>query len=143
MDIRTFNSSFENKSINLLKPFIVVFTLIVIILTILIFKNDFNDYYIGTGIVNKENTVLILVDVGDINHIIKGNKIIIERTTFSYKINSISDDIIEYGTNYLKKVYLDISLPDYLNIVNNNIKYQILVDKDTIFNYIFKMIKGE
>lgn len=143
MDIKIFNSSFENKRINLFKPFVVVFAFIVVILTILILKNDFNDYYIGTGILNKENTILILVDVADINQIIKGNKIIIERTTFSYKINSIDDDVIEYGTSYLKKVYLEVSLPDYLNVVNNNIKYQVLVDKDTIFSYIFKMIKGE
>lgn len=142
MEIEVYQNSFMNKNINFLKYFFVVLVFIFLLILILVFNNNFYDYYDGVCYIEKENEIITLIDLKELNKIIKNDEIIIERTTFSYNVLSISSDNFEYGNNIFKKVVLYINLPKWLNITNNSFNYKIITGKDTILNYVLKSIKG-
>lgn len=143
MEITSYQNSFNNKKINIFKSIIVVLLFIIILSLIIVFNNDFCDYYSGYAVLEKNNEISLLIDVNDLNKITSNDKIIIERTTFSYKIISIDEMNIEYGNSILKKVIIEVSMNEKLNIKNNYIKYKIIISKNTILNYVLKTIKGE
>ena len=143
MKIESYQNNFNNKEISIFKSMIVVAIFIIVLSLIIVFNNEFYNYYSGYGVLEKDNEISILIDINDLNKITNNNKIIIERTTFSYKIISIDEANIEYGNNILKKVLIEVLLTKELNIKNNYIKYKIITSKDTILNYILNTIKGE
>ena len=55
MDIESFQKSFKNNEINIKFYLLVVSILFSIILIIIGFNNNIEDYYVTQGIVNKEN----------------------------------------------------------------------------------------
>ena len=143
MKIESYQNSFKNKEISIFKSTVVITIFIIILGLIIVFNNDFYNYYSGYGILEKNNEISILVDINDLNKITNNNKIIIERTTFSYKVISIDKNNIEYGNNILKKIVIEVPITKELNIKNNYVKYKIIISKDTILNYVLKTIKGE
>lgn len=143
MTIKSYQGSFEINNFNLIKYSLVVLFFLIILFCIIVFNNNFYDYYSGYGILEKKNELSILVDIRDLNKVTSNSEIIIERTTFSYSVASIGDKNIEYGTNILKKVKLNIDLSSYLNIDNNYFSYKIITGKSTIVQYVFNTIKGE
>lgn len=143
MNIKSYQESFEINKFSFIKYSLVVLFFMIILFIIIVFNNNFYDYYNGYGILEKKNELSILVDIKDLNKITSNSEIIIERTTFSYNVTSIGDKNIEYGTNILKKVKLNIDLPSYLNINNNYFNYKIITGKSTIMQYVFNTIKGE
>lgn len=143
MKIESYQNNFNNKEISIFKSMIVVAIFIIVLSLIIVFNNEFYNYYSGYGVLENDNEISILIDINDLNKITNNNKIIIERTTFSYKVISIDEANIEYGNNILKKVIIEVLLTKELNIKNNYIKYKIITSKDTILNYILNTIKGE
>lgn len=143
MEIKNYQNSFYNKKVSVLKSIVVVLFFIVLLSLIIVLNNDFYEYYSGYGILENNNEISILVDIKDLNKITSNEKIIIERTTFSYKVVSIDDVNIEYGTNIFKKLVIEVPIPNELNIENNYIEYKIITAKDTILNYVLQTIKGE
>ena len=143
MKIKNYQDSFQNRNISIFKSVVVVLFFIFILSLIIVFNNNFYEYYTGYGILESKNEISILVDIKDLNKITSNEKIIIERTTFSYKVLSIDNANIEYGNNIFKKVIISVLIPNELNIENNYVKYNIITEKDTILNYVLNTIKGE
>lgn len=143
MSVKEYQGSFEIKDFECLKFSLVVFIFIIILSLIIIFNNNFYDYYNGVAIVEDDNKISTLVNVNDLDKVLNNGKMIIERTTFAYNVLDISNEFIEYGTDLFKKVVISIELDTSLNITNNYINYKIITGKDTIIKYVFKTIKGE
>lgn len=143
MEIKMYQNSFNNKKINVFKNLMIVLFFIIILGLIIVFNNEFYDYYQGYAILDKDNEMSLIVDINDLNKVTSNNEIIIERTTFSYKVISIDETNIEYGNSILKKITIRVSMNNKLNIENNYIKYKIITSKDTIINYVLNTLKGE
>lgn len=135
MEISIFEDLFINRIISLKKIYIVVSIFIVSILSIIILNNNLYDYYEGYASYNDGNLSLI-VSIYDLNKITTNNEILIGGATFSYKINKIDNYLEEYKI-------ININVDNYKGIENEIIKYKVVIDKDTILNYLIKTIKGE
>jgi len=141
--MNVYQNSFETKTINLKKGGFLILIFIMILTSILAFYNQFYDYYQGTGMIEEKNTLSMLVNVEDLKKIINHNEIIIEGTTFTYKVVQIKETNLEYGTDIYKKVFVNFESDEAWNIDHNYISYKIITGKDTIINYVLKTIKGE
>ena len=135
MEISIFEDLFINRIISLKKIYIVVSIFIVTILSIILFNNNFYDYYEGYASYNDEKLSLI-VSIYDLNKITTNSEIIIGGTTFTYKIYKIDNYLEEYKI-------VNIEVNNYKGIENEFIKYKIIIDRDTVLNYLIKTIKGE
>lgn len=143
MEINLFQKNFANREIKL-KPMILVISIFIILIAlIIIFNNDFYNYYSGKAIYTGNNKISTLVYIDDLEKITNSKKIILERTTFSYTVDSIDSEDFIYGDSIFKRVNLLIDDDDFNNIVNNYLNYDIILGHDTIINYFFKSLKGE
>lgn len=141
MDLVSFQRSFRNREVNIYKYIKVVSILMTFLLAIIIFNNKIEDYYIGISKVSN-NKLEVLIDLERVDKIKNNKKIIIERNTFTYEIEKIEDYLIE--NNYYKKITLLIKNIDKNKIKDNEIiKYQIVTNKETILEYLFRTIKGD
>ena len=139
MDIRVFNDIFVNKIIDKRKMIFVELFLLISLLTLIIFFNNFYDYYNGAGEI-KNNIMSTLILTSDIE-ILKSNKIMkIEGKEYDYKIKNIeSESYISNG--YIYKM-VNVKINNYKELDNNYIDYQIIKKKDTIINYFINTMKG-
>ena len=143
MNVSDFQNMFFYSNVKVRNKIFVVLFFIVILLFTVVNNNNFYSYYSGSGVV-KNGQFNILVNVKDLDKILNNNKIIIERTTFTYDVYSLSENNLEYGTDIFRTVLLNIDLPEHYNIENNYVDYKIITGKDTIMNYVFNTIfKGE
>ncbi len=118
---------------------IVIFTIIVIVLSVVLFKNiDYEESYINEGILTYENKLKIYCTKDDLNIIINNNKMIINRKDFAYK-NVVINDVI-FNEKYLFELIIDIPIKN--SVVNNVIKFKIPLRKVTILKYIIQKIGG-
>ena len=126
------NNLFDVDNIELVKinkRYSRIMVIIIIIILILFFTKK-NNYYINNFYTNEERKVL-LVNKEYINSVKESNIIIINDIKTKYNINAITleNDI------YL----LDIVLDTNVNI--NNGVYKILLGKESLFDYILRIIK--
>ena len=141
MDIESFQKSFKNNEINIKFYLLVVSILFSIILIIIGFNNNIEDYYVTQGIVNKEN-VKIIVDINNMDKITKNKKLKIGRDIFTYKILKIEDNV--YNNNIYKEITINVeNLSNNILIDNNVIELKIIINKTSALNYLIKTIKGE
>ena len=138
MDLVSFQRDFRNMEVDIFKYIKVVSILILCLLIIIIKNNKIEDYYFGISKVIN-NKIEVLIDLDRVNKIKENNKIIIERNTFTYEIEKIDDYLID--NNYYKKVTL--LLKDNKIKENEIVKYQIIINKETLLEYLFRTIKGD
>ena len=136
MDINLFQDLFINKNLSLKRIYLIVSIFIISILMIIIFNNDFYDYYEGTSSLKDNIVIYSVVSIHDLKYINNNKNMMIGGSTFSYKIVKIDDYIEGYKVVSLK-------LSDYKGIDNMFIEYKIVINKDTIFNYMVRSMKGE
>lgn len=139
MDLVNFQRNFRNMDINIVRYIKVVSIFIIGLFVVIIYNKDIEDYYIGISkIINKK--IEVIIDIDNSNKIKDNNKIIIEGNTFTYKMDKIEDYLLD--NNYYKKITLEIN--DIDDIMNNQIvKFQIITNESTIFEYLFKTLKGD
>lgn len=90
------------------------------------------DYYYQNKIIIDDDRILLLVDKDKVNEIKKKKIVLIDDIKTNYSINKIIND----GNI----CYIDINLE--INIENiSDKKYRILLGKETIFEYIIRVIK--
>jgi len=135
MDINIFQDLFVNKSLSIKKIYITVSIFIISILLIVIFYNEFYDYYEGSATI-KDNMITSVVSIYDLKYINNNKNMIIGGSTFSYKIVKIDDYIEGYNV-------VSIKLNNYNEVDNLFIEYKIIINKDTILDYFIKSMKGE
>lgn len=141
MNIKQFQTNIKNVDI-CLKPYIFVVSIFIcIIISIILFNNRLEDYYVTDALV-KDKQIKMVVNIDDLIKITDNKKIIVEGDIFTYKVEKISDLIVE--NNIYKEIIIHIdNFDDKLLIDNNVIKTKIITKKTTIFNYLLKIIKGE
>ena len=139
MDLVNFQRNFRNMDINIVRYIKVVSIFIIGLFVVMIYNKDIEDYYIGISkIINKK--IEVIIDIDNSNKIKDNNKIIIEGNTFTYKMDKIEDYLLD--NNYYKKITLEIN--DIDDIMNNQIvKFKIITNESTIFEYLFKTLKGD
>ena len=139
MDLVNFQRNFRNMDINIVRYIKVVSIFIIGLFVVMIYNKDIEDYYIGISkIINKK--IEVIIDIDNSNKIKDNNKIIIEGNTFTYKMDKIEDYLLD--NNYYKKITLEIN--DIDDIMNNQIvRFQIITNESTIFEYLFKTLKGD
>ena len=102
---------------------------ILLIVTLFIIKKD---YYYGNDIIISENMMAIVVDKSVLNKVKNKNTILVNEIENKYSINKIIDE----GNI----CYIDITLNTDIENISNS-KYKILLGKETIFEYIIRVIK--
>lgn len=102
---------------------------ILLIVTLFIIKKD---YYYGNDIIISENMMAIVVDKSVLNKVKNKNTILVNESENKYSINKIIDE----GSI----CYIDITLNTDIENISNS-KYKILLGKETIFEYIIRVIK--
>ena len=84
----------------------------------------------------------VLTTIDNLNNIMENNKIIIERNTFTYEIEKVEDYL--YENTYYKKITINIKDMKEDKLIDNTIiKYKIITNKTTIFEYLIKTLKGD
>lgn len=129
------NSVFDTDRMeiqNLNKIYIFILMLIIVILIILIFFAKKNIYYENYIITENENIIMI-VEKSKINMINDNGDIIIDDIKNNYNIIKIKTD----DDNCF--VYID--LKKKIENINHQ-KYQVLLGKETIIEYIIKVLLG-
>ncbi len=139
MDLVSFQKNFNNIEIDLKKYITIVSILIGFLLGVILFNNKIEEYYTGISKLSDKK-IEVLINIDDLNKIKDNNEIVIERNTFTYEIDKVEDYL--YENNYYKKIIIKINDEDKL-IDNEIIKYQIITNKTTIFNYLIKTLKGD
>ena len=142
MQINEYQENFYNKAINLKKILLILLIFIFAILIIIIKNNNFYDYYYGMLIIEDDEKVSTLVNINDLEKILNNNRIIINNLSYSYNIEKVADDNFINGDDVFKKIYLKINDNKNFNIKNLYLNYSIIVDKNTIFNYVKESIIG-
>ncbi len=142
MQINEYQENFYNKTINLKKIILIILVFIFIILIIVIANNNFYDYFYGMLIVEDDERISTLVNINDLEKVLNNNEIIINQLHYSYNIEKIENDNFINGDDVFKKIYLKINDNKVFNIKNLYLNYSIIVDKNTIFNYVRKSIIG-
>lgn len=141
MDIEVFQNSFNNKEINI-KPYLFVVSIFIgILVLIIIFNNNIEDYYVNKGIV-KDKELTLFVDINDISKVTNNKKIMIERDIFTYEVTKISDLLVD--NNIYKEVNIKVDKLDKKHLLNNNIvDLKIIINKTSILSYLIDTMKGE
>lgn len=142
MQINEYQENFYNKAINLKKILLILLIFIFAILIIIIKNNNFYDYYYGMLIIEDDEKVSTLVNINDLEKILNNNRIIINNLSYSYNIEKVADDNFINGDDVFKKIYLKINDNKNFNMKNLYLNYSIIVDKNTIFNYVKESIIG-
>ena len=112
------------------KKYLIVFCFLIILLVIILLIKK--DYYYENNLILGDERIILLVDKDKINEVKNKKKVLINEIESDYSINKIIDEE--------NVCYVDIKL--YTNITNiSNQKYKILLGKETIFEYIIRIIR--
>lgn len=141
MNIETFQKNIKNIDLNL-RPYILVVSIFLSILVIIIlFNNNLENYYVTKATV-KDKEIIIIVDIDNLDKITSNKKIKIERNIFTYKVLKIND--LESNGIVYKEVIIKVEdIDEKLLIDNNIINTKIIVKKSTMLDYLLKTMKGE
>lgn len=141
MDIEVFQKSFKNNEIDL-KPYLLVVSIFIgILVSIIIFNNNIEDYYVNKGIV-KDKELTLFVDINDIDKVTNNKKIIIERDIFTYEVTKISDKLM--NNDIYKEVKIKVDKLDKKHLLDNNVvDLKVIINKTSILEYLLNTMKGE
>ena len=128
------------KELFYIKDFVLIITLLLIVVAIILNNINYEKYYINSGVITSDKMLKILVEEDKLDEVVTNRRLKIKNKEFAYTIDSISDTL--YGTTYYYEVFLNVDISDDLNIVNNVLKFKILLSKKTILEYIFFKIGG-
>lgn len=121
----------DNDEINRVnKNYLIVFLIMMMLLVVVLFLKK--DYYYENDLVFNEDSIILLVDKNDINKIKDKQSILINKIKSDYSINKI----IDQGNI----CYVDINLKTSITNISQG-KYKILLGKETIFEYIIRIIR--
>ena len=112
------------------KNYLIVFLLMMVLLIVVLFLKK--DYYYENSLLFNEDSIMLLVNKDEINKIKDKQSILINEIRSDYSINRI----IEEGNI----CYVDIDLKTNISNISQS-KYKILLGKETIFEYIVRIIK--
>ena len=117
--------------------FLIILTIILIFIYI-IFTYKYQSYYLIKGkIIN--NKLELLVNINDIKYIKNNTNLKIDNTIYSYKITTISNEIlIDENYNNYKYIYLNI---DNLSNIDNYV-YEVKIPKENklLAKYLIKYL---
>ncbi len=116
---------------NVNKKSVILFLMFVLIIIALVLFTKKNNYYTNEFTM-VDNNIVLLVEKEYINTIKNNKKIIINDINFSYSINTISP---------VNDIYMvDIKLNNAIKNINTG-KYKIFLGKESLFDYIVRIIK--
>lgn len=135
LEIKGYCKNENNIEIRIFLYSLVVGSLLVCLIVLMSFLNK-DLYYQNTLIINSHQTAMINVLINDLNIIKNNNYLIIDNKKYYYNILDIElvNDINLY---YQVNIKLNSDL-----LVNSINSCKILVNKESIFNYIVRIIKG-
>ena len=135
LEIKGYCKNENNIEIRIFLYSLVVGSLLVCLIVLMSFLNK-DLYYQNTLIINSNQTAMINVLINDLNIIKNNNYLIIDNKKYYYNILDIElvNDINLY---YQVNIKLNSDL-----LVNSINSCKILVNKESIFNYIVRIIKG-
>ena len=141
MEIVEFQKSFKNLDI-CLRPYIVVVSILICTLFLFaIFNRNLEDYYFVDSKV-IDGKLSLLVDYNQLDKIVNNSKLIIDKNTFTYKVDKINDYNID--SLPLKEIVIVVKgINKELLIENNILHLKIVTNKTSIFRYLINIIKGE
>lgn len=135
INIRTY---LENKDENVFtKSFYYSSIVGVLLILVVVFSScqKKNTYYKDVLYI-ENNDIILTIKYDKLEHIVSNNEIIIYDKTYTYRIDSIS---INNNMEYKIKILLN-----YNNLYNNVfLDYRILLNEESIWNYIVRVLKGE
>ena len=130
--ISVFNN-IDRKVFNITFKYNVIFLsiLLIVIFTLILWKKD---YYIK-NIINfiDSKSALIIVDKDNFNIVNKSNKLWLNNGEFTYYI----DKVDEKENDYILNIHFDNEI-----VVRTPI-YKILLKKESLLEYIIRIIKGD
>ena len=126
---------------NLVLYWLVVSVFIIAIL-FLVFVKNINDYFELVGIVVSDNQVSVMVPVENIEMIIDGKQLFIDKDSFNYNLDKIDGEIVYNQGIMMQKVTLNIPLRGK-NIENNIVNLKIEKESKKFFNQILRYWRGK
>ncbi len=124
-----------------IKYFLYVSISILIILCVMIHNISIPNYYYSKTIItkysNKKVLKIVILDK-DMDKILKNNKLIINKRKYIYKVEYISEVIIDDKYNSYYEIYLDCNLNNEIenSIYEVKIKYEEKLLNKIIFNFV-------
>ncbi len=117
------------KKVNYHNLAMTLFLVILIIGILIFFKKN---YYYKNMLIKDKDSIFLVVDKEMVDVISDSKKIIVNKISSGYSINKIID--------YSDICYVEIMFDN--NITNiQNTEYQLLLGKETIFEYFIRIIK--
>ena len=111
------------------KYLILLISMVVIIILLLLIKK--NNYYHSSFTVN-DNNIVLLVEKDYVNKVKKTNKIIIDNIENTYSISNITP----VDSIYIVSIKLNTKIDNL-----NPGEYKVYLGKESLFKYIFRIIK--
>lgn len=142
LNVNDYLLQYKRKLPNILLIWTIILTFIIVFIVIINNTFKLKNYYQLNGIV-KDSYLSILMPIYDINSIVNNDIIYIDNIKYSYKIKEIDVEIIQEGTVFYQKIFLDVDLKDKNFIDNNVIKVKFVIKEMTILEYILYLFKGE
>ena len=139
ISIEDYNHIYK-KDLFIIKDLAVIIVLILIIILILSKSISYEKYYTNSGVLISDKTLKVYVNIDDLETLTTNRIIKIKNKEFAYTIDSISN--VFNGSGYYCEVIMSVDISDDLNILNNVLKFKILLSKKTILEYIFYKIGG-
>ncbi len=112
---------------------------ILLIIIILLLNYLKKDIYYQNDLVFDNNVAITYVLKEDLKHLVNNHKMIMNNKEYLYKIDEV-ELINDINSGYLAKIkiYDANCFEDDINF-----KYKVLVKKETLFNYLFRIIGGK
>ena len=111
-----------------------IITIIILVFIYIIFTYKYQSYYLIKGKINN-NQLELLVNINDIKYIKDNNSLSIDNKKYSYKLTTISNDIL-VDDNYNNYKYIYLKVDNLTNI--NNFVYEVKIPKEnkTLAKYL-------
>ena len=103
-----------------------IISIIILVFIYIIFTYKYQSYYLIKGKINN-NQLEILININDIKYIKNNNYLNIDNKKYSYKLTTISNDIlVDDNYNNYKYIYLKVN---NLNNIDNFV-YEVKIPKE-------------
>ncbi len=116
--------------------FVVGFLLVLCIIGLIYLKK--NTYYENKLIVDSNETMTYVLKE-DVNKIVNNHELMINQKKYYYKINEL-ELINDVNPGYLVRLKI-YNFDNYVK--DSNLEYKVLVKKESIFNYLLRIIGGK
>lgn len=122
---------------------LVLFLLLGIVFYLVIRTSHIKRYDILLGVVTEKENIVTLVPVETLQRFLKQDQVIIEGTVYSYQVERITDELIEEGGHFYKKIYLQVNLPRKWLLPNNTLSMKTLVKEQSVWHIVKSCFKEE